>query len=91
MILHSSNKFQISNFALLESAFENQLIDRNNFAYIIDRYKFISNLPQVYGTQLVQKKRKLVLYQTENIDSLDRRRSEMGLSNIRDYLKEINN
>ena len=91
MILHSTDQFQLSIFPLLQSSFNNQLIDIHNFAYIVDRYKMISNLPQVYGTQLVKENRKLVLYKTESIDSLDTRRTEMGLSNIREYLKEVNN
>jgi|GEM_PF-5817438 len=90
MILHGSDDFQIKYYPILKEAFEKDLLDEINYAYIVDRYRFILGHPQIYGTQLIKKNRRMILYNTENLDSLDERRINIGLPTIHDYLKNIN-
>lgn len=57
----------------------------SNYAYLLDRTRMNEQLPQVYGTQWIGNIGEVTLYQTENIDELDARRSQAGLCSVSEY------
>ena len=61
-------------------------MQRNYYAYLVDRVAVGAGRPQTYGTQgRCQGRGDLRLFQVVDRDNLDRRRAEMGLDSIADY------
>ena len=61
-------------------------MQRNYYAYLVDRVAVAAGRPQTYGTQgRCQGRGNLQLFEVMDRDSLDRRRAEMGLDTIADY------
>lgn len=54
-----------------------------------DRVNKNDGRPQIYGTQWVQDEGKFLLYPVEDIEHLDERRSEMGLSTFEEYKRQF--
>lgn len=61
-------------------------MQRNYYAYLVDRVATNAGRPQTYGTQgRCQGRGNLQLFEVADRDNLDRRRAEMGLESIADY------
>jgi hypothetical protein len=61
-------------------------MQRNYYAYLVDRVAVAAGRPQTYGTQgRCQGRGNLQLFEVMDRASLDRRRAEMGLETIADY------
>lgn len=61
-------------------------MQRNYYAYLVDRVAVGMGRPQTYGTQgRCQGRGNLQLFEVIDRDNLDRRRAEMGLESIADY------
>ncbi len=61
-------------------------MQRNYYAYLVDRVAVAAGRPQTYGTQgRCQGRGNLRLFDVADRDNLDRRRAEMGLDSIADY------
>lgn len=65
--------------------------DKVNHAYLKDRVLLNDGKPQLYGTQLVNDKvtGKPVLYEVEDRENLNKRREEIGLETIEEYLRNF--
>lgn len=63
-----------------------------NYAYLFDRVNVNSGKPQLYGTQLELNKNETsyVLKPTVDIENLNKRRQEINLEPIENYIKEMN-
>jgi hypothetical protein len=78
-------KLQLLN---IEKAVAKGDMDGQNFAYLYDRIKINNGEKQLYGTQFanVDPINKIVeLAETEDLETLDRRRMEMGMMPIQMY------
>ncbi len=65
-------------------------IDRTCIAYLEDRVLKNTHKPQKYGTQfMVEDDGKLVPYAIEDIEDIEKRRSEAGLEPYADYYKRM--
>ena len=61
-------------------------MQRNYYAYLVDRVAVGAGRPQTYGTQgRCQGRGNLQLFEVADRPGLDRRRAEMGLESIADY------
>lgn len=81
-------EFQKQCLQLLKEAVENQDAGYREYAYLLDRVRKNENLPQVYGTQWIQKGDKFSLYPCEDPENLNQRRLEAGLGSMEGY-KEL--
>ena len=81
--------FQKECLALLKTAVEEQEAGGREYAYLLDRVRKNENLPQVYGTQWIEKEGQLILYPVENSDQLNQLRLEVGLNTIEEYQEEM--
>jgi hypothetical protein len=82
--------WQKSQLVNIEAAVKNGDLDGEKYAYLYDRIKVNSEEKQLYGTQFekVDPINKTVeLFETENIENLDKRRMEMGMMPIAMYKK----
>jgi hypothetical protein len=75
----------------MKSAVDEHEAPSHRFAYLVDRIKINEKLPQIYGTQWVQKEGKVSMHPVEDIDNIDRRRSEVGLCTISEYKEGLKN
>lgn len=69
---------------------ENKAI-KQSLALLIDRVEMLNNRKQIYGSQIIEKDGKFVLYNVIDSEKLNERRKEMGLENIEEYLKRFTN
>lgn len=81
--------FQKLCLELLKTAVKTYEASPKSLAFLTDRVKMNEGLPQIYGTQWVQKEGKFALYSIEDLDHLNERRSKAGLNPIEEYKKQI--
>jgi len=62
-----------------------------DYAYLTDRVRLNTNRDQLYGTQVMYSRDscQAIPRPTENPDSLNRRRKEVGLDSIEEYLNKM--
>ena len=60
-----------------------------DIAFLTDRVLVAQGKPQRYGTQGVMENGKAVVKNVEDRDNLDKRRKELGLPPIDQYLKQL--
>lgn len=66
---------------------KNNKVNKKYYAYLFDRVRKNKGKKQLYGTQLVfDSLGNHKLYKTKNIHKLNKRRSQMGLTTIEEYL-----
>jgi hypothetical protein len=76
-------------------AMKKQVLKKNassgDYAYLTDRVRLNTNLNQLYGTQVSYNTDscQAVLRPTENPESLNKRRGEVGLDRIEEYLNKM--
>ena len=71
-------------FPLLKAAMENGDLSKEHFATMKDRLLMHEGKPQIYGTQIKDRK----LYTLDNPESVNSRRASMGMRPIEEYLKD---
>ncbi|MFO0357756.1 MAG: DUF6624 domain-containing protein [Sphingobacteriaceae bacterium] len=84
--------FQDSVLKLLKKEVDNNKASKSNYAYLVDRLLVNKNKKQIYGTQ-VRLNRKGDTYEPEPVKdkkNLNKRRAEMGLTPIEEYIKKMN-
>lgn len=65
-------------------------IDLKYKAYFIDKIRIGEGSPQLYGTQIKKNEcGKVELFEVEDMNNLDKRRNEMGLESVDEYLKNF--
>jgi len=79
-------KFQRHCLDLMAKAPKNE-VSLSNLAYLTDRVLLAEGKKQLYGTQFVRILGKLQPRPLEDEQSVDKRRAEMGLSTLADYVK----
>lgn len=90
VIQHSSSKYQKKYFPLLEKSAKNGDLKESSIAKLKDRMLVDEGKPQVYGTQveLDISSKTAKLYKLENPETVDKRRKQVGLEPIQEFLKE---
>ncbi|MGE3825703.1 MAG: DUF6624 domain-containing protein [Bacteroidia bacterium] len=58
-----------------------------DFALLVDRVEMRNGRPQVYGSQLVNKNGKTTLYPIIDSINVNKRRAEVGLESLEEYLQ----
>ncbi|XZE36057.1 DUF6624 domain-containing protein [Pirellulaceae bacterium SH501] len=87
IVQHSDFDFQKEVFPLVEKAFKDGEIPGQSYAMLLDRVLVRSGKPQVYGTQAKVDGSKITLEPIVDEANVDRRRHEIGLSPISEYMK----
>jgi hypothetical protein len=81
--------FQKKCLELMAEAVKNKEASASNLAYLTDRVSMKERKKQVYGTQLQQVDGKLQPAPIEDEANVDRRRKEVGLPPLADYVKMV--
>ncbi|PRY10710.1 hypothetical protein CLV24_113129 [Pontibacter ummariensis] len=91
VIQHSDKATMEKYLPLLREAIEKGEASKSNLALMEDRVLINKGLPQLYGSQLRMnaETKRYELYQVEDEANLDKRRAEMGLGPIAEYLKRF--
>ncbi len=89
ILQHADYKYQRLYLPLLQQAAAEGEASRAHAAMLEDRVLMREGRPQIYGTQLqsVPETGALRLYPIEDEENVDKRRAEVGLMPIADYLK----
>ena len=82
---HTENKYRIKYFPLIEKAVKNGDLSKEQYALMKDRILLDEGKPQIFGSQIKNGK----LYDLEEPETVNKRRQEMGLEPIEDYLKRL--
>lgn len=90
VIQHAPLEFQERYLPLLRASVGKQESQGMHLAMLVDRIRMLKNQPQVYGSQVVVDKKtgRYVVYDLEAPELVNRRRSEVGLGPIQDYVKK---
>lgn len=89
---HADNdlKFQKLCLELITDKFSEKKIPSWQIAYLTDRIKTNSNLPQIYGTQFyLTKNKRFTNRPIKNKSTLDKRRKEIGLEPFKTYKNKL--
>ena len=87
VIQHSNLKTMEKYLPIMKVATNNGNASKRSLAMLEDRVEMINKRPQIYGTQVQFIDGKYVLYKTLDEKNLNKRRAEVGLDTIEDYLK----
>ncbi len=79
-------KFQEEVLEAMFPAVQNKKADPKNYAYLRDRVNLNSGKAQVYGTQVTYKDRTAIPKELIDPESVNKRRKEVGLPPIEEYL-----
>ncbi len=85
--------FQSEVLEEMKVAVEKNIASSQDFAYLTDRIKINSGLKQIYGTQMMlnEDKSSFIPKPTENIENINLRRQNVGLTSIEEYIELMNN
>ncbi len=91
LIQHSGDyQFQKRSLPFIEKQAKNGDVSMQDYALLLDRTLMHDNKPQKYGTQVIEVKGEWVPYQIEDEPNVDKRRSEIGLFPMQQYVGMIN-
>ncbi len=92
VIQHADLKTQEKYLPMMRDAVKKGNASKNNLALLEDRVALGRGNKQIYGSQLHfdQKTQKLFVAPLEDPDNVDKRREEMGLSPMSEYVKSFN-
>lgn len=82
---HTESKYRTKYFPLIERAVENGDLSKEQYALMKDRILMDEGKPQLYGSQIKDGE----LYDLEEPKSVNKRRQEMGMEPIEDYLRRF--
>ena len=88
IIQHSEKGWQNSQLINVEKAVRNGDMDGANYAFLYDRIKVLNGEKQLYGTQVSKIEpinQTVQLFDTEDLENLDKRRREVGIMPIEMY------
>ena len=91
VLQHASNELQHHYLPLLRKAVSENNAAASDLALLEDRERVNDGLPQIYGTQIKQMGPPVELHPIENEENVDKRREEIGLMPLVDYLKFFEN
>ncbi|MBL4604146.1 MAG: hypothetical protein JKY02_00325 [Flavobacteriaceae bacterium] len=89
---HADNTNRKKYFPLLKKAAKNGDLSKSNIALMEDRILMIDGKPQKYGSQISQNRetKKWELYKLTKPEFVDKRRAEVGLGSLKEYVKKWN-
>ena len=89
---HADNTNRKKYFPLLKKSAENGDLNKSNIALMEDRILMMDGKPQIYGSQISKNRetKKWELYKLEKPETVDKRRAEVGLGSLKEYLKNWN-
>lgn len=87
VIQHAPLEYQLKYFPLISDAVAKRELDPKYLAYSIDRIKMAQELPQIYGTQFVEKDGNFILYKLEDLSVVDEKRKSVGLQSLKSYME----
>lgn len=79
-------KFQREVLELMRKDIRNKKADPKNYAYLTDRVNLNMGKPQIYGTQVTYKDRTAIPKKLKKPKTVNKRRLEVGLEPLEDYL-----
>lgn len=91
IVQHAPLNFQKEYLPFVEESVKNGDISSLAFVYFLDKMRVKENKKQLYGTQLRLKEKQDSVYElfpVEDEENLNKRRLEVGLEPIEDYLKK---
>ncbi len=89
---HSDNESRKEYFPLLKKAEKNGDLKKSHIALMEDRILMTDGKPQIYGSQITENRetKKWELYQLDKPKFVDKRRTEVGLGSLKEYVKNWN-
>ncbi|HEX2640629.1 MAG TPA: DUF6624 domain-containing protein, partial [Pyrinomonadaceae bacterium] len=82
-----SYQAQLALLPVISAGIEKNEIDKNeDLAFLIDRLRLRSRIPQLFGTQAVEDKGFLVLYPLQSDEKVDQWRAEYKMGPLKDYI-----
>jgi lipopolysaccharide biosynthesis regulator YciM len=88
LVIQHSNLFTMEKYLpVMRKAVAENKASKQALALLIDRVEMLNYRKQIYGSQLINKEGKYILYDVIEPSKINERRKEMGLENIEDYLK----
>ncbi|MGP1993565.1 DUF6624 domain-containing protein [Zobellia laminariae] len=88
---HSDNFHRKKYFSLLKNSAENGDLQKSQIAYMEDRMLMYDGKPQIYGSQLreINHSGKLEIYNLQEPEYVDKRRAEVGLGPLGEFLSQM--
>ena len=87
LVQHQTPEIQQRFLPALEKAAKGNNASMSDYAYLYDRVQMGLNKPQRWGTQATCENGKPVLYSVDDPTGLDKRRAELFMPPIREYLQ----
>lgn len=88
VIQHADLKTQEEYLPILQDAVNKGELSKSSFALLVDRVRMRKGEKQLYGSQITMKNGKYEIYPIEDEPNVNKRRSEMGLGPLEDYVKQ---
>lgn len=87
---HTDNYHRKKYFPLLKKSSENGDLEKSQIALLEDRILMFDDKPQIYGSQITknQESGEWVLYELKDPSGVDKRRAEVGLEPLQDYVSQ---
>jgi len=89
LVQHANPDFQREVLPIIKRAFLDGVLPGKDYALLLDRVLLSANKPQYYGTQAQIKGHEIVLDPIQDEANVDKRRAEVGLPPLAEYLKEL--
>ncbi len=90
VVQHSNLESMEKYLPFIKKEIENETLNPKYYAYILDRIQMIKDLPQVFGTQVVENKRGLwELYKMQSMHRIDDLRESYNLGSLKRYLDDF--
>jgi hypothetical protein len=87
VIQHADLKTQEKYLPMMKEAVKNRKARAADLALLVDRIEMRNGRPQIYGSQITTKDGKAVIYQIVDEINVNKRRAEVGLQPLEDYVK----
>jgi hypothetical protein len=87
VIQHSNKEIMEKYFPMMKEAVKKGNAEPELFALLVDRIEMLNGRPQIYGSQMQIINGKRVLYQVIDIKNVNKRRAEVGLESLEEYLR----
>lgn len=90
VIQHADLATQEKYLPMMKEAVNDGRAEKSQLAYLIDRIEMYNGRPQVYGSQLIMKNGKYVVYRLLDEANVNKRRAEVDLEPLETHLKRLN-
>jgi tetratricopeptide (TPR) repeat protein len=87
VIQHADLRTQEEYLPILQDAADKGELSKSSFALLVDRVRMRKGEKQLYGSQIQMKNGKYEIYPIEDEPNVNKRRAEVGLGPLEDYVK----